>query len=54
MVHSISDKLNDISLYVCLLLEKEGYLAIPIPVIEAVFDEKTGQIAFCTDDFYHD
>ncbi|NMA07013.1 MAG: epoxyqueuosine reductase [Ruminococcaceae bacterium] len=40
--NSISDKLNSISLDVCLLLEKEGYLAIPIP-IENVFDEKTGR-----------
>jgi hypothetical protein len=30
--NSISDKLNSISLDVCLLLEKEGYLAIPIPI----------------------
>jgi epoxyqueuosine reductase len=41
--NSISDKLNGISWDVCLLLEKEGYLAIPIPVVEAVFDEKTGR-----------
>ena len=41
--NSISDKLNGISLDVCLLLEKEGFLAVPIPVIEDVFDEKTGR-----------
>lgn len=41
--NSISDKLNAISLDVCLYLEKAGYEAIPIPTVEDVLDEKTGR-----------
>ena len=41
--NSISDKLNGISLDVCLALEKMGSGAIPIPTVEDVLDERTGR-----------
>ncbi len=41
--NSISDKLNAVSLEVCLRLEKMGYDAVPIPTVEDVLDERTGR-----------
>ncbi len=41
--NSISDKLNAISLDVCLYIEKRGFGAIPIPTVEDLYDENTGR-----------